>query len=925
MPLRSRLLSFWRTLTGGARLDADLDDELRAHVDLLADEKERAGLSPSEARRAALLEVGGVEQVKEQVRDVRVGIWLDTVWQDVRYAARTLRKSPGFTAIAVGSLTLGIGLNAAIFSAVQAVLLQSLPYHAPDRIVAVNLIYKDGGEGGVPPAAYLEWQRSSRVFEAMAAYELFDSKAVLRDRQATESIDVLRVSASFLQVLGRQPALGRAFAASDDVPGSNVAILSDQLWRRRWQADPGVVNRAITIDNVPYRVIGIMPPGFGFYHQGGYASISNTTEVWLSDPFAHYSPSNRILDSLGAIGRLRLGVTAAQASAEMTALTLAMRQQQGLPDIVSGVAVVLLQEQLAQQSRKMLFISSALAALVLLIAALNLAALSLARTDSRQSELGLRAAVGASRTRLIRQLLTESAVLAFAGGALGVMLVAWSGSLLKALLPGAGTMPRVGEAGLTWHVLLFTAGATLTAALIFGMMPAWWGSKEGRQALGNGQRTTDGRGAARLRHTLIVLQLSLSLMVVAAAVLLVATAWREQHVPLGFAPEHLLTMNVQYPRAAPYVRALGVRSSIGPTGGADQSPWQDRTPHYALTPYAVSLPTRIADRLALVPGVHAAAVASSMPMLRSMGSAFRVEGRPLPPEEAVATECAVTPEYFKTLGLRVIRGRNLTELDAPGAPRVLVVNSTLARTFLGGESNAVGRRIVLNPAAGTFVTYDVVGVVSDARFWLREEIGPQMYTSFSQAVEPAYTDGVMRWRLDYWIAVRTQDDAATTVAAIVRALSETDRGAPPEHVEFMTSVLARGSDNSRGLLVLLMGSAGTALFLAATGVFGVTAFGVSQRTREIGIRVALGASPRHVMAQVFGGAFILTLAGSLLGSMGAYWTNRVLTAELYQVSPTDPRVFAAAVAVLGCVVFLACWLPARRAAAVDPVVALRAE
>jgi putative ABC transport system permease protein len=929
MPVLAHIISLFRTLTHGARLDADLDDELRAHVDLLTDEKIAAGVPPEAARRAALVEVGGVEQVKEQVRDVRAGMWLDTVWQDVRYAVRTLRKTPGFTIVAVTSLALGIGLNATLFSAIQAVLLQPLPYADPDRVVEAYHVYTTGERGGVPPAAYLEWRRGSRTFQDMAVYDGFNKEAVHRDGLATEHIDILRVSSSFFQVLGRQPALGRAFGPGDDVTASNVAIVSDDWWRRRWQGDPRIIGRAITIDNVTYRVVGVMPPGFRFYHQRGYLNSSEITEVWLSDPFAHTPPGNEVLDTLGAIGRLKPGVTAAQASAELTSMTAAMRHENRVSEWVSGVAVVPLQAVIAEPSQRILFISWAIAAFVLFIAATNLAGLSLARVESRRGELDLRGALGASRHRLVRQLLTESLLLAGAAGVVGSMLVTWSGPLLAAMLPRSDTMVRLGEAGMTWQVLLFGAGVTALAALIFGSMPAVLGSKGDLSMRRTALRATTGRGAARVRQALIVVQLSLALVVVAAAVLLVATAWREQHVPWGFSPEQLLTMNVRYPRAAPYVVELGVRPmAIGSTGVQDQRPLAASAPHFALTPYGQALPGRIAERLAALPGVRAAAVGASMPLLRSFSDAFRVEGRPVPHEEAEGVwglNAAVTPGYFETFGLRLIRGRGLTDADTIGTPKVAVVNQTMARAFLGGESRALGRRIITNPAAGKFVSYDVVGVVSDARFWIRNEVGPQMFTSYNQAIDPAYSDIDMIWRLDFWVAARTRDATTATVTAITRALEEVDGGAPVERVEFMDAIMARGSESTRGLLTLLLISAATALLLAAIGVFGVTAFAVSQRTRELGIRLALGASPRAILAHVLGGGLRLAVAGALLGALGAYWTNRVLASELYEVSPTDPRVFAVVVLLLTAVVLLATWLPARRAARVDPVIALRAE
>jgi putative ABC transport system permease protein len=686
------------------------------------------------------------------------------------------------------------------------------------------------------------------------------------------------VSSSFFDVLGTRAAIGRVLVAADDKQHSNVAVVSDDWWQRRWQRDAGITGRAITIDNVAYEVVGVMPPGFRFYHQRGYGSGSDTTDVWLSDPFKYVAVDNDLLGVLSAIGRLRVGVTPSQAAAELGATSIALRRARGLPDDLAGVAVVRLRDSLTESSRRTLLISWAIAAFALLIAAINLAVLSLARTEARRSELDLRGALGAGRLRLVRQLLTESALLAAVAGALGAGLVAWTGPLLNALLPRAETLVRLGEAGATWHVIVFTIAATSLAVLVFGTTPAWMGSRWNGLGASQWNRISSSRRSARVRQSLVVLQLSLSLIVMAATALLVASAWREQHVPLGFPPDHLLTLNVRYPRATPYVSGVGVRSvALGVTVSEEQHPPGTMTlPHYALTPYGAALPRRIAERLATVPGVDAAAVASSMPMLRSTGEAFRVEGRRVAADEAVwGVTCRITPDYFKTLGLRLVRGRVLNEADTRGSPRVMVVNETLARGFLGGVDRALGRRITVNPGAvGQWVAYDIVGVISDARFWTRIDVGPQMYVSFDQSVDDAYGAIAMIWRLDFWVAVRTHDNTAATVAAVTRAVDEVDGGAPVERVEFMDNIVARGAENARGLLWLLVISAATAVFLSAIGVFGVTAFGVSRRVREFGIRVALGASPRTIATHVLWGGVRFAALGVMVGALEASRRSR---------------------------------------------------
>jgi putative ABC transport system permease protein len=933
MPVLPRFTSFFRTLTRGTRLDADLDDELRAYVDLLTDEKIRSGLAPDAARRASLLEVGGVEQVKEGVRDARVGRWLDTVWQDVRYATRTLRKTPGFTFVAVMSLAVGVGLNAAIMSAVQAVLLQDLPFHDPDRVVEVR--GRDDGQSLFPPWDYLEWERLNGVFEHMGAHDFFNVDGILRSGTVSQRIGVMRVSASFFQVLGRPPALGRLFVPADDVPGSNVAILSDDWWRRQYRADPGIIGRTLTIDNATYQVIGVMPRGFAFYRQ----LTADTTDVWLSDPFA-FNPRSNVVGTLSVIARLKPGVSPAQASGAITALGRAVRRHRFASFLASGgrddfdrlhLQVTPLREVLAEPSRRRLAMCSAIAALVLTIAVFNLAALVLARTEARRDEFGLRAALGANRRRIVRQVLTECLLLAAGGGALGAALAGWSGAFLylqlaranpEMVVPGAASMVRLGEARITWTIVLAITGLSMTAGLAVGAGSAWLGARaELRRGYGHGRRTTEGRIGARFRHVLVLAQLSISLVILSATALLFVTALKEQRVPLGFDPEHLLTMNVRYPRAAPYVTPLGVRSVAGVAGTTEQHPV------YALTPYGIGLPDRLSEHLRRVPGVRAVGVAPMMPFRHSISVPFRVEGRTIPPSEAEgvwAVNCAATPGFFEAFGMKLLTGRGLQTSDRLGAPRVMVVNATLARDFLGGASHAIGRRIILNPSEGRFDTYDVVGVVSDVRFWTRHEAGPQMFTPYAQAVDPAYDDGVIA-RLDHWIVVRTADQGAATVAGITRAVEAADHGAPVEHVEFLSSVVARGSGNPQALLTLLALGAAVAVLLAAIGIFGTTAFTVNQQTHEIGVRVALGASPSAIMAHVMTAGGRLAFGGILVGSVGAYWTNQLLVEQLYGVTPTQPAVFIAAATLLSLVVLLATWMPARRAARVDPVVALRSE
>lgn len=473
--------------------------------------------------------------------------------------------------------------------------------------------------------------------------------------------------------------------------------------------------------------------------------------------------------------------------------------------------------------------------------------------------------------------------------------------------------------------------ASLGAGLLFGLAPALSASAvESRHALRATNRITERRSTLALRNALLVGQFGLSLVLLAGAALMIESVWRQQRVPLGFSPENLLVFNASFPRSAPYVTDAGVRPDDARNAGTEIH-------HWALTPHTLTLPSRVVERLRAAPGVRNATAASGLPFLRSFGVWFSIAGRPAPTPEKlqrmVAIQTWVTPGYIDTLGLRVVRGRDFTVADGIGAPRVLIVSEYLARTHFGDEASALGQRLVFQDSPEPF---QIVGIVSDVRFWLGERVPAQVYAPmsqnvqayapFTQTLQSAYTDTEARWRLDFWFAVRTGTESAIEKEAIRRAFEEAEHGAPAENLVFMRDVLVSGEfAKSRALTWLLCASAGLAVLLAAIGVFGVVSYSVAQRTHEFGVRVALGATYRQVVGNVIAFGVRLALVGVVLGALAAYWLVRFIARELYEVDPANPVVFLSVALVLTAIVALACWLPARKAATVDPLIALRCE
>jgi predicted permease len=812
---------------------------------------------------------------------------IDDLRQDLRFAVRALLRTPGFTAVALLAIALGIGANSAIFSVVNAVLLRPLPYREPERLVTVlhdapDLPERIKRQGPVSPADYLDWRAESQVFERIAAVQAGTGNAsvsaILTGRGAPEAVTAMSVTADLFPLLGVSPALGRAFVDGDDQPGATpVAVLSDGLWRRRFGADAGLVGQTVSLDGKSFTVAGIMPPGFQF------APFWFTqAELWLplvlGDP-AHNRLADRDGRSLRVFGRLRPGIVLGQAQAEMDLIWRGLERRH--PDSDSHLSVVVdpLHEKVVRGVRRPLLVLLAAVAFVLLIGCANVANLLLARAAVRRKELGLRTALGASRGRLVRQLLAESLLLALVGGALGVLLAQAGIDLLLAL--GPRNLPRLEGVRLDGRVLGFTGALALLTGLIFGVVPALQASRGVGESLREGGRGgTEGLARNRLRSLLVVTEVALALMLATAAGLMIRSFVRLQAVDAGFDPHPLVAMVVP-----------------APADGARRLPFFDE----------------LLARVRALPGVWSVSAVNHLPIDGDVwATSYVLEDRPAPRpgDEPNAVYRITRPGYVETMGMSLRRGRDFTAFDKEGTPPVMMVNETFARRAWPG-AEALGQRVRYGETS-----HQVVGVLKDARQkdWTAA-IMPEMYLADLQHPARGYLT----------VVVRTAGAPAGLSVQLQREVTALDANLPPPAIIQMDQAISRALWQPRFNLLLLNLFAALALVLAAVGIYGVMAYSVNRRTREIGVRVALGATAAQVHRLVVGQGMLLTAIGVLVGLAGALGTTRVMASLVYGVGTTDPATFAIIPVVLLAVGFLACWLPARRATRVDPMIALRQE
>ncbi|HEX7174993.1 MAG TPA: ABC transporter permease [Pyrinomonadaceae bacterium] len=868
-----------RALFGREAVISDIEEELRLHVEMETEANIGRGMTPEEARLAARRSFGNPGRMAERAYEVRGGGIVETFWQDIRYGVRSLLKQPGFAAVAVLTVALGVGANSTIFSFVNGVLLRPLPYREPGRLVLLDETAPKRGVNamGVSFPNFEDWREQNRVFEDIAAYNA-GSYTLVGDGEP-EQMRGARVSSGLFEILGVAPTMGRTIRAEEDRPDNDtVVILGHGLWQSRFGANPEIVGRTISLNNRQHTVIGVMPPDFRF---------PEVADLWI--PMAldeqRWTRNDHGLD---AVARLKPGVTLEQAQAEMAAIAARIEEQNPVTNEGLSVSVSGLHKGLVGDYRQALLILLGVVGFVMLIACVNVANLLLARASARQKEISIRAALGAGRWRIVRQLITESLVLGLAGGALGLVLAVWGLELLLAAIPIE--FPFWMKFNLDWRVLTFTAGVSLLTGVVFGIAPALQASKvDLNETLKEGGRSAAaGAGHGRVRSLLVVAEVALSLVLLIGAGLMMRSFLRLQHVNPGLNPENVLTMTVSLPRA--------------------KYKEQEKRPAFF---------GQLLERTRALPGVEAAGAASNLPLSGSLwGRSLTVEGRPVLSvgEAPMINYCVITPDYFRSMGIPIMTGRDISETDAKDALKVTVIDERLAREYWPEES-AVGKRVRFGPPESNEPWFTVVGVAGEVRHErLDRQTRKTVYVSYQQIPEPQMT-----------LTARTSSDPAALATAVRARVKELDPDQPVTNVRTMKEVVARSVWQPRLYAILFGVFAAVALVLASVGIYGVMSYAVSQRTHEIGIRMALGAQARDVLKMVLGQGLLLALIGIVIGLGAALALTRLMATLLYSVSASDPTTFAAIALLLMGVALLACYIPARRAMKVDPMVALRYE
>jgi len=868
------LANLWLRMKALARrekLDRDLDDELQFHLAMREQKYLEAGATPEDARNAARRGFGNATRMKESSRELWSFVWLETLSQDVRFGLRMLRRSPGFTAVAVLTLALGIGANTAIFSVVNAALLRPLPYAHPDQLVRVWGTNSRSGNlhawASYPDLQ--DWRAQNTVFSAMGAFN--EDDWTWTGGREPEQLHICEVTEDFFAVLGVQPLLGRTFSRQDFAGRqASVVILSHKFWQSRFASDPGVLGRSITLEDKNYTIIGVMP-------EARFQFPSPATDLWVALP-VDSQDSSRGSRNLSAIARLRPGVSLAQAQEEMNGITARLKQLYPDSNAVIGVRLEPLQEALVEESRSLLLILFGVVALVLLIACVNVANLLFSRVKRREKEIAVRLAVGAGRFRVVRQLLTESLLLTFLGGGAGILLAGWGTRAL--LLASGANVPRMQEAGLDGRVLIFAALVSLIPGVLIGLVPALQASKPDLvEDLKEGARGGSLRHL-RLRGILVVAEVAMSMVLLVGAGLLLNSFWRLYSVAPGFDSGNVLTLRVSLP----------------------DSRYPDRQ-------RALALYDNVLGRLRTTPGVESAGVVSMLPLGGGrLCNDAAVENRPDEKVDCVEARM-ITPDYFRVMRIPLLKGRWFTERDSEDALRVAVIDETFAR-LLSPLDDAIGKRFTFRGQVR-----EVVGVVGDVhQLGLGRATLPEAYLPLRQAPVPFAA-----------FVLRTASRPENLAPAAREQIRAADRDLLVFAVQPMNQVVSESIAAPKLRAVLLGSFAGLALFLAIIGLASVVAYGVTQRTHEFGIRLALGAGPRDILLQVLAQGMRLTLLGAAIGLLASVWLARFLAAMLFAVKPTDAATLAGVAVILFGVALCACYLPARKAMRMDPVIALRYE
>jgi putative ABC transport system permease protein len=886
-----RWLRAWFSRLGASfrkgRRDRDIAAELENHLRLHIEDNLRAGMNPEEARRCAIIKLGGVEQAKEIYRE-REGLpLLELFFHDFRFALRLLRKNPGFTAIAVLTLALGMGATTTIFSVVNSVLLRPLPYQNQDRLLRVAESHPGAPAAGVTfssfgvtYATFLDLEREAKTIENASAYRqwAFNVTGGSEPQQVSGAL----VSGNFFNVLGSNALLGHTIQPEDDQPGGNnrVVVLSYGLWQSRFGADKKILGQMLKVNTEPFTVIGVMPDGFDYPEQ---------SEVWCPLVPGSSLHNNRRAHLLTVLADRKRGELLGSVQGELTAFAESVEKRNpGVDDPGLTLSAETLHKSLVAPIRPALVILLFAVGLLLSIACANVANLLLARTNARRKEIAVRLALGASRARLAILLLTESIFVSLLGGTVGLFIAEAGLTLIRT--QGSEDLPRFAEINLDWRVFVFALAVSLFSGLFFGLAPALAGAKVNLNApLKEGAWESPGPSLRISNRTLTMLQYALATILLVGAGLLGSSLLQIVQVKPGFNPDRVLTLQI----------------FLSP----QEYPEGDSK--------AATVLRQMLERVRALPGVRSAGVVSALPITGGPSTEFVIEGRPAPRlgDEPGADIRVVDPEYFSTMGIPLLAGRSFTERDNFNAARVMLINETLARQFWPhSNDNPIGQHITMKDW-GPPLTGEIVGVVGDVKTnGLDAAVGPMIYW-------PYYQFG----QIFNVMVVRTDGDPIRMVSAVKSGIWSVDKNQPVSRIQTMDQILSDSVARRRLYVVLLGVFAGVALLLAATGIYGVVSYSVSQRTREIGIRVALGAERVDVVRLVIAQAAKLALAGEVIGILVALGLTRLMSSLLFGVSAADPLTFASVVIVLTAVALAACYVPARRATRVDPMVALRYE
>jgi putative ABC transport system permease protein len=876
-----------KALLGRESVIHDIDEEFRVHVEMETSANLERGMSPADARQTALRSFGNLGSVRDAAYEVRGGGMIETFLQDIRYAARGLVKQKTFTIVAVITLALGIGANTAIFSVVNELLLRPLPYLDAQRLVMLWEVTPEGRHQNTTSRAnFRGWREQTTSFESMAAFT--DQRLNLTGAGEAEEISVQFGTPSLFHVLGVQPVLGRDMREEDgakDAPP--IAILSNSFWQRRFGGDPQIVGKPILLNGVPFTVVGVMPAGFQ-WHIKQRSGTGRAAEIWSALDMPNEEGPGSRGRFLSAVARLKPDVSLQQAQADMN--TTMARLEQDAPRFNKGYVteIIPLRDQFVGNVRLALWIILGAVGFVLLIACANVANLMLSRAAAREKEIAVRTALGAGRLRIVRQLLTESFLLATIGGLLGLAIAAWGIQALVAISPR--DLVNLQRVGLNLTVLGWTMGISFVTAIIFGLAPALEATrlnltgalKEGKGAEGQSPRS------GRLRSGLVITEVALALVLLASAGLLLKSFGQLQKINSGFNPDNLLTMVVRLPDAK-----------------------------YKEDPQYISFFRQATERMRALPGVKSVGMVNFLPLYGGLGSGtgFTVEGRPAPPPgEGPSTNVRVSDAgYFTAMQIPVLRGRSFTDLEMNEAKSVTIINDAMARKHFPGE-DPIGKRITVAMAAKPVPT-EIIGIVGDVRYdSLIDPAEPTVYFPHPDLVYPFMT-----------FVVRTTGDPLEIAPAVRREIGALDPEQPVADVRSMNEVMADTVARARFNTLLLALFAGLATLLAAVGIFGVMNYSLALRTREIGLRMALGAQNRQVLAMMLKQGLLLTVIGTAIGIAGALALTRLLSTLLFGVSAADPTIFVAIVLLLMVVSLIACYLPARRATRIDPMIALRSE